>query len=492
MTDYIVAMPNDTTEFNESWRNVVGSAGYMVANNIFSRLVVTETEGRSSFPDLAHHWERLDGARRWRFQLNPHALWHDGERLTAHDVEYTHRTAIENKYFAAGFLRGVESIEVVDDHTLDYHLQEPNSAFLTPMGNFVATHILPRHLFEGTDWATNPHNQNPVGSGPFRFVEHVPGDRVVLEAWPQYWGPPPGVDRVIVKIVPDRDEILRMIRDGEADYCPQDVLTTKRLPQAPETPTRTVSRKRGPGIAVLSFNNHQPAWADRRLRAAIAHAVDREDLQSLVDPGYSTPWQHYLPGSSFAFDPEVTAPGHDRAKAEALLDEAGLTADAEGHRATWRGYYMETFDGHGAIGASLARNLAAVGIKCEFLPLSSDEWLERITKNHDFDLIISGGNMIPDPDITASRFETGGLRNASGLSNPLADECYRAGRAALDHEERVGHYRRLQEAFRDDVSWVPLFWYCNYAYRSTELFGWSDQIDFRVPWWHWGRLRPVA
>src|SRR5690554_1571572 len=60
MTDYIVAMPNDTTEFNESWRNVVGSAGYMVANNIFNRLVVTETESLSSFPDLAHHWERLD------------------------------------------------------------------------------------------------------------------------------------------------------------------------------------------------------------------------------------------------------------------------------------------------------------------------------------------------------------------------------------------------------------------------------------------------
>ncbi|HLS26087.1 MAG TPA: ABC transporter substrate-binding protein, partial [Beutenbergiaceae bacterium] len=491
MTDYIVAMPNDTTEFNESWRNVVGSAGYMVANNIFSRLVVTETESLSSFPDLAHHWERLDGARRWRFQLNQHARWHDGERLTAHDVAYTHRHAIEHKYHAASFLSDVADIEVLDDYTVEYNLKAPNSAFLTPMGNFVATHILPRHLFEGTDWATNPHNQNPVGSGPFRFVEHIPGDRVVLEAWPEYWGPPPGVDRVIVKIVEDRDEIIRMIKDGEADYCPQDVLTTKRLPQAPETETRTVSRKRGPGVATLSFNNHREQWDDRRLREAVALAVNRADLEPLVDPGYSEPWAHYLPGSSYAFAPEVKAPDHDKAGAEALLDKVGLTAGEDGVRARWTGYYMETFDGHKAIGAVLSKNLAAVGIECEFLPLSSDDWLEKISRDHDFDLIISGGNMIPEPDITASRFETGGLRNASGLSNPAVDEAYRAGRAALDRDERIGHYRRLQEAFRDDVCWVPLFWYCNYAYRSTKLFGWSDQIDFRVPWWHWGRLRPV-
>lgn len=491
MTDYIVATPNDTSEFNESWRNVVGSAGYHAANNIFSRLIVTETEGRGSFPDLAHHWERLDGARRWRFQLNKHARWHDGEPLTAHDVAYTHRTAIENGYFAAGFLVDVAEIDVLDDHTVEYHLKGPSTAFLTPLGNFAATHILPQHLFEGTDWATNPFNQQPVGSGPFRMVDHIPGDRVVLEAWKDYWGPPAGVDRVIIKIVPDRDEIIRLIREDKADYCPQDVLTTARLPQAPETPTRTVSRKRGPGIAGLSFNHHRATWSDRRLRAAVAHAVNRADLEPLVDPGFSSPWSQYLPSSNFAFAADVTAPDHDRTKAEELLDEVGLTCDHEGRRATWVGYYMDTFDGQGAIGAVVAKNLAAVGVDIEFMPLGPDDWTERVVERKDFDVIISGGNMIPDPDITASRFQTGGLRNVSGLSNAAADAAYQEGRSATETSDRIAAYRRLQEAFRDDVSWVPLFWYCNYAYRSTKFFGWSDQIDFRVPWWHWGRIRPI-
>ncbi|HLR94581.1 MAG TPA: ABC transporter substrate-binding protein [Jiangellaceae bacterium] len=491
MIEYIVATPHDTTEFNEAWRNVVGSAGYFVANNIFSRLIVSETEGLDSFPDLAHHWERLDGGRRWRFQTNPQARWHDGERLTAHDVAYTHQHAIDHDYHAAGFLRDVAGIEVIDDHTVEYHLKEPNTVFLTKMGNFVATHALPRHLFEGTDWPTNPYNQNPVGSGPFRFVEHIPGEKVVMEAWPEYWGPPPGVDRVTIKIVPDRDEIIRMIKDGEADYCPQDVLTTKRLPQAPETETRTVSRKRGPGVAVLSFNYHRQQWNDRRLREAVAVAINRADLEPLVDPGYSEPWPHYLPGTSYAFARDVTAPDHDRDRAIALLDEAGLSPDENGVRLRLTGYYMETFDGHKGISAAIAKNLADVGIECTFHALSSEEWPQKVGKEQDFDLTITGGNMLPDPDITSGRYQTGGPRNANGLSNPAADEAYRAARAAEDRQERIGHYRRLQEAFRDDVSWVPLFWYCNYAYRSKEFFGWSDQLDFRIPWWHWGRLRPV-
>ncbi|WP_326647122.1 hypothetical protein OG884_37255 [Streptosporangium sp. NBC_01755] len=110
----------------------------------------------------------------------------------------------------------------------------------------------------------------------------------------------------------------------------------------------------------------------------------------------------------------------------------------------------------------------------------------------DFDLTISGGNMMPDPDITASRLATDGQRNHLKLSNPNADACYAAARSTIDQDERIAHYWRLQEVWARDVSVIPLFWYCIYLLRSNEFSGWADQIDFRVPFWHWGRIRKIT
>lgn len=492
MKEFIVVTPSDTTEINEAWRNFVGSAGYMASNTIFSRLVVTETGGTGSYPDLAQNWESFDGARRWRFELNQHARWHDGVPLTAHDVAYTHSHAIEHGYHAASFLSGVKEINVIDDHMVEYVLEEPNAAFLVQQGNFVATHILPRHLFEGTDWATNPYSKAPVGSGPFRFVEHTPGDRIVLEAWEDYWGPRPGVDRIIIKIVPDRDECVRMIADGRAHYAPQDVLTMKRLPLTSSDGNTEIQRERGPGVAVLGFNYFRDRWQDKRLREAIARAVDRSTLEQFAEEGYSEPWSHFFPGSSYAVDRTISAASLDRKRVTELLDELGYLPDHNGVRLQLVGYFMETFDGHSGLAKMLVENLKEVGIEAVFRGLPSEEWTDIVSTQHDFDLLISGGNMVPDPEITASRFESGGARNGNGLANPRADDCYRRARAATTHEERIEAFRELQREWAEDVSWVPLFWYCLYLYRSTQFTGWADQLDFRIPYWHWGRVHAAS
>jgi peptide/nickel transport system substrate-binding protein len=169
--EFIVVTPHDALEFNDVYRNTTGSAGYLACNNIFNRVVLNEWNEINAYPDLATHWECLDGARRWRFHLNQAARWHDGVPVTAHDVAYTHTHAKEMGYTGGRFMRDVERIVEVDKHTVDYHLSKPNSGFLVLLGNFIFTHILPAHLFEGTDWATNPHNLNPVGSGPVRRMD---------------------------------------------------------------------------------------------------------------------------------------------------------------------------------------------------------------------------------------------------------------------------------------------------------------------------------
>ncbi|MFI1196400.1 ABC transporter substrate-binding protein [Micromonospora sp. NPDC020750] len=489
--DFIVEVPAPAVEFNEVYRNFVGSAGYFVANNIYSRLVVFDTGSPAAYPDLAEHWEMAPDARTLRFQLNRHARWHDGEPVTAEDVAYTHLTALANGYHAASFLHDVQDIEVLGPHELRYVLRQPNAGFLAQLGNLVFAHILPKHLYEGTDWATNPYNQQPVGSGPFRFVEHVPGERVVLEAWDGYWGPRPQIDRVILDIEPDLDEAVRKVADGRAHYLVQDVLTFPRLHLAEGSEVASVWRKRGPGIAVLGFNHTQDRWHDRRARAAVAHAVDRRRLIPLSDPGWSEPYPHYLPRSvDWAFADDATAPAFDPAEAVRLLDAAGITS-AGADRPTLRLAYMRNFTGHAGIAAAVAEDLRAVGLDVEVAGLDSPTWARQVAGDAEFDLTISGGNMVPDPEITASRFETGGGRNHARLSDPEADACYAAARATIDPARRGEHYRELQRVWARNVDWVPLFWYAAYYLRSDSFFGWPDQVGFRVPFWHWGRIRPV-
>jgi len=492
MKEFVVATPGDLFEFNELFRNVTGSAGYIAANNIFSRLVTAETIGDAVYPDLAHHWEILDGAQRYRFYLNPNARWHDGVPLTAADVEYSHKEALSKGYNGASYLVGVTEINVIDDHTIDYILEEPNSGFLTQLGSFVFTHIIPKHLFENTDWATNPHNMKPVGSGPFRVESALPGDSIELVAVPDYWGPPAGVDRIVIRIMPDRDEALQEVLAGRVHYVTQDVLTRPTVPLVESVEGLRVIRETGIGVAMIGFNYTQDRFQDRRVREAIARTIDRDELtEKLGDPGWSGSTDVWLPASvQWAFNPDAKAPSFDLDRANALLDEAGLKRDADGVRMRLRMFHMAVFPGHGGLGNLLSEQFAKVGIVMTVDALDSADWFTQIQRDADFDLTISSGNMVPDPQVTAPRFETGGQRNHTRYSNAEVDRHYREARSVVARSVRGEHYRQLQTEIANDVGFVPLWAGCLYSVASEKFFGLSSQLEGRVPYWHWGRVRP--
>lgn len=491
--DFVVATPHDAVHFNDVFRNYTASAGYIVCNNIYNRMVLTEWYNFSgSYPDLATHWEMLDGARRWRFHLNQAARWQDGEPVTAHDVAYTHTHVMEKGYTGAMFLTDVDWIEVINDHTVDYHLKSPNAGFLVQLGNFIFSHFLPRHLYEGTDWETNPYNLKPVGSGPFRLVEWEKGEQIIMEKVKDHWGPQPEIDRIILKIQPDRDECVRMVVREEAHFFPQDTLTRDRLHLVEGADNIEVTRGVGPGMALLDFNHGTGAWDDPRKREAIARAVNRTKLKELGDPGVSQEWDHYLLATvDWAFNPDAKAPAYDPEAAKALLDEAGLEVGEDGTRGHLKLYYMDTFFSHRLLAAIVKESLEAVGFTVTYDGLSSMDWSQKVRKDHDFDLIIVGGTMAPDPEITSTKYSSTGRNNMAQHHNADVDAAYKAAREALTREERGKHYKELQAVLARDNEYVPLFWYGMYYARSRKFFGWADQLEYSVPWWHWGRMRPV-
>jgi peptide/nickel transport system substrate-binding protein len=487
----VVALPFDAELFNEVYRNYTGAGGYFAANNIFSRLVVLDVfDTGDIYPDLAEKWDILDNGARYIFYLNRTAHWHDGVPVTAHDVVYTYQQVLEHGYHGLSWLQDIKEISAIDDHTVDCRLQAPNAAFLAQLGAFVFSHILPKHLYEGTNWEDNPHNLQPIGSGPFRFEQWIPGDCIELVANDDYFGDGPYVDRITYRIMPDRDETFAALESGDVHFAVRDV-PCQQIDEWKAKPGVDMMFHPGNAIAFLAFNHQRKPWTDRRVREAIGRMIDRSTIAPRMCPLATAPVHYYHERITWAFNPDARAPQHDPIAAAQLLDQAGLKPDEHGIRLRCRLSNRTVFAHYDVAAEEIAAQLASVGIEVTTESLGPVEWKERVQDAADFDLIIESGDIGPDPQLMASFLTSDGPRNTSRYFNPDIDAAFRDGRASVDLEERGKHYKRMQAILAEDVARIPLIQHGEHLPFRPEFTGWSwsDGVRGTVPFWYHGKVR---
>lgn len=266
----------------------------------------------------------------YTYTLRNDVNWHDGTPFTASDVVFTYE-AIANPEVNARSRSGfelIESVEATDDHTVVFQLKEPSVVFLETWGY---RGILPKHIFESEDMNTSEYNRAPsVGTGPYKFVEWVSGDRIVLERNESYYRDGAYIERIDYRIVPNSDTLLTMLETGEIDM--RFVLTAEHVPIARELGDYEVFATPAHSYFHFTINNTDPILGDKRVRQALTHGLDKRQitetvLQDLVEPHGSpiaTPsWAYVDHTDLFPFDP-------DRAKA--LLEEAGWQEGEDGIR----------------------------------------------------------------------------------------------------------------------------------------------------------------
>lgn len=445
-----------------------------IACNIYNSLFSLDNSF-NVIPELATGYEVAEDGLSITIPINPLASWHDGEPLTSADVKYTlEQIASSDTATAASLIGAIESVDTPDDHTAVLQLSQPSASvigFLSWYGVF----ILPAHIYEGTDWATNEANQAPIGSGPFKFVSYEPGATVELEANTEYFGEGPYLEKLIYQIIPDPNTQVQSLQNGEIDFV--DGIPNAQVPVFESNPEFKAPGKVYPSPLYLGFNLTKAPFDTVEVRRAIGMAIDREQIVATALGGFGTAENRYYPSViEWASNPDATAPELDIEGANALLDEAGFPLDGD----TRFSFGLHHFTGwQEAVDTAtvVKEQLTAIGIDVELILLEYAAWDEQVSGG-DFDVSLQGGFQGPDPANLKSRWGTGSSNNDWGYSNPEFDELLQKGDAATTQEERVPFYFQAQEIMAEDLPSIPLALQTYYSAFTSRLTGvWLDPDD---------------
>lgn len=452
------------------------TGGYSPTSNIYSHLVTMDwgvVAGTPAYGDLAERWETSADGRTITFHLVRNATFHDGKPVTAADVKFTFDTMIRKRYPYAAFLRAVEEIRTPDDFTVVVTLKTPDMSFVPMMAQAAGWtgKIYPKHLWEGQDgFETGPHVNNPIGSGPFKFVRWERGGPVELEAYDKYFRGRPKVDRLIFRRITDAN-VARADFDAERfPYLPYDY-----APPLAEVPA--LQRDRSIKVVFtpshysrdIQLNLRRAPLDNIKVREALATAIDRDAISRLGFQGLWKPAVHAnVDTQTDWINRDVRYPAFDRAKAERMLDEAGLPRREGG----WRfavGITGPSYSDCKSITEVLVQQLRQVGINARLEQFDQSTWFRRMQEGN-FDISCYFTRYGPDPDAYREHFGTGGQRNFMGYTNAEFDQLGAKAVTLTNPAERVPLYKQMQAMLVRDMPYINLF---NEQKTSLVRAGWS-------------------
>ncbi|XHB99059.1 ABC transporter substrate-binding protein [Nitratireductor sp. ac15] len=399
--------------------------------NLFQGLTRIGRNGEV-LPALAESWEVSDDGKTYTFKLRSGVTFHDGTTFDAEDVKFTlDRARAENSTNAQKQLfAAIDTVEVIDPQTIRIMLSAPQGSFLYNLGWGDAVIVAPE--------SAETNKEKPIGTGPFKFDKWAKGASVTLVKNPDYWGEPVALEKAEFRVVPDAAAAIPALLSGDVQAFPQ-MPAGDALSQIENDPRFVVAIGATEGETILSTNNGKEPFNNIKVRQAIAHALNREEIIAGNGSGYGTPiGSHFSPANEAYVDLTGTYP-YDPAKAKALLAEAGYP---DGFKATLK-LPPPAYARDG--GQVVASQLRQVGIELEIIPVEWAQWLEQVFKNKDYDLTIVSHTEPNDINIYARD------DYYFNYKNPAFKEVMNALDATAEPEKRIELYQTAQKIIAEDA-----------------------------------------
>jgi len=453
--------PHVTTALND----------FRILVNVFEGLVRYRPGTLEPAPALAESWSVSDDGRVYTFRLRPNVRFHDGSACDAEAVRFNFQRMLdpEHPYHDTGpfplafFFEAVEAIDVIDPLTIRFQLAEPFAPFLSNLAYPAGLVVSPAAVRRWGD-AVGRH---PSGTGPFRFVDWQPGERVTLERFDGYQGSSDRggrsadgspVERLIFRPITDPMTRVAELLAGGVDLALE--LSPDNVAAFRDRAGFQVLEATGPHLWFLILNTRDGPFSDLRVRRAANLAIDTKTLVEDVLRDTAVPAAGPIPAAfGWAHDPALAAYGHDPEAARALLADAG-------HADGLEIIFLVPRGGSGmlaplAMATAIQADLAQVGIKARIESYEWNAYLARVNQGLDADADMAEmAWMTNDPDTLpylALRCDAepgqGGF-NSGWYCNPAVDRLIEQARRATERGERARLYHQLARKVQADAPWV--------------------------------------
>ena len=441
-------------------------------------------------PQLAREWTVSPDGKDYVFTLQK-AKWTDGKDLTSKDVVYSLTEVAKLSPSFASANAVIDSITAPDDSTVEIKLKQPFAPFLMSLScDSGGAAILPSHLFEGTDPATNPASiQSPVGTGPFMLKSWQSGSKITLEKNPNYWRKgQPYLEQVVAKVIPAANARVLALLSGEVDFIYHVWVDRNALAPVEKSPKYQLVNQGPPGDFDMVYNVRNAPYSDVRVRQALLTAIDRDFIISGPMKGYGAPGSSAISSElAWAHNPKVDLMKkypYDPKAAKALLEKAGY---AKGLKVRL------SFDAGNPVLQATAEAIASfwkeVGVEAVLQGSELATALDQVFKQWDFDVSLWGYTSSGDPALGISRLYVSTsiakatYNNGSGYSNPEVDRLFADGARHTDQKNRIAPYFEVQKILAEDVPTVPLIQVPNIHAGVAGIQGMFEGLMQYGDWW---------
>lgn len=437
-----------------------------VITNVFDTLVTYDDKTIELVPSLAEKWSVSDDGKVWTFTLRDGVLFHDGSKCDAAAVKLTFERLTQKDHpllfddvrpYESAYAM-IDRIETPQPLVVEFHLKEPSAIFLTNLAMFPASIVSPAALEKiGKKYA-----DAPIGTGPFKVVQWNRDQQLVLQGFDKHWrGAPPLKNLIIVPVKDNTTRVQRLTR-GEVHLV--DSLAPQDFDAASKNPQLVAQELSGMNVSYLSLQCEKPPLHSRKVRQAIAHAIDKPTLIKIGFDGHAQPAVSMVPPTMWGHDKNLVDYPFDVAKAKQLMAEAAAEENFQlpltlnlSVMSQARPYMPQPT----AIAGFLKDSLREIGIN---LTVSGRD------VNEHFDHLMAGRHQLglagwmsdnSDPDnflyqlLDPDNINEKG-NNLSRFRDPRFHELLLAGQREMNLEKRLPLYLEAQQIAVREVPTVPL------------------------------------
>ena len=456
------------------------AASHDVASLVINGLVKYDRD-LTLVGDLAESWDISRDGLIITFHLRKGVKWTDGVEFTANDVMFGYKTIIDEKTptaYSEDF-KQVKKAEIIDKYTFRIIYEKP---FAPALGSWSYIVVLPKHLLEGKDITKSKLGRHPIGMGRFKFLKWTPGQEVVLEANPGYFEGRPYIDRYIYRVIPDPATMFLELKAGNIDWMG---LTPIQYTRQTNTPylEKNFNKYRYPvpAYTYMGLNlclrrepdtgrcmEKHPWFGDKRVRQAIAYAIDKQEVVDGVLFSLGSPATGPYVPNTWPYNPNVKKYEYNPEKAKELLAEAGWKdTDGDGilEDKDGRPFEFTILTNQGNIvrtntATIIQWRLANIGIRVKVRTLEWSTFINEFIDKRRFEAVILGWSIGLDPDqydIWHSSKTKEKEFNFVSYNNPEVDALLEKGRRTFDTEERKRAYFRIHEILAEEIPYIFLY-----------------------------------